>query len=103
MADTTYKLNPKVGDYAVFTWRGKAVEITKVTDKTLSYTSPGWKRDTRVALTGIAFTGPKDIADKLAEKLKSSSALCSEERRNSELRRAERDRKLIEDAASAVL
>jgi len=95
-------IKPKVGEFIVFaeTWRGKVAEVTKVTEHTLTYKEEDYDRETRMNLTGAVFSGPKHVAELLAQQLKSSRAQYQEEHNASALRRNERDAKFIAAAGA---
>lgn len=51
--------------------------------------------------SAVKFAGAEDVANRLCQQLQSSDARCSEEKRQANLRRNERDAKFIAEAERA--
>src|SRR5580692_5945796 len=79
----------------------KAIRVTK---QTIFYIDAIWNNKERlVRIDKVVFSCPDEQMAKLvAERLMSSDSLCSEERRNAELRRQDRNAKIIAAARTEV-
>lgn len=67
----------------------------------ITYKDPEWPSETRKRIDAdVVFCGPKDVAERLAAQLTSSTNLYKEERRAATLREKERNEKLIAEAVA---
>lgn len=80
------------------TWRIEANEVIKVTAKLVFYKNEHWSTPSRVRIDEILFTGTKERAQLLAQRLQSSLAQMINEKREAGERREKRDAAFIQSA-----
>ncbi len=99
-ASSAKETEPK---WVVLSDRGfKAYRLHAVSPKTIQFIDHNWSNSiTRRDRMDVLFTGSEAIAKRLAEQLISSEAQHDDERRNSQIRNADRQSKMIAAAQFA--
>lgn len=102
MAENAFTVGAFIVVDGSFGWH--LLKITEVKKATLKATEEGSRFGyaRTINKASCLFVGSKDTASALCERLTSSRALCNEERRKSNERREERDKRLIADAISTT-
>ena len=91
----------KDGDWFVeHDWKYRVRKAIRITKQMVFYIDETWNnRERRVRLESVFFScTDRGAAQRVAEKLTSSDALCEQERRAAEDRRAARNEKIIAEA-----